>query len=111
MREFFLCLSLLTCYAYKLQAQRELSNPLIDSKIIIAKGTEFYNAGKYKEAIAEYLKVSPSDTSYNSVLYELILTYYKDSNFVEAERYANTATRFVPTSEFGLVQPAGRCVR
>ncbi len=96
MREFFLCLSLLTCCSYNLQAQRELSNPLIDSKTIIARGNELYGAGKYKEAIAEYLKVSPSDTSYTSVLYELILTYYKDSNFVEAERLANTALALYP---------------
>lgn len=71
-------------------------NPLIDSKEIIKKGVEFHDAAKYKEAIVEYLKVPASDTSYSSVLHELILSYYNDSNYVEAEKYAGIALELFP---------------
>ncbi|MEO8413020.1 MAG: tetratricopeptide repeat protein [Ginsengibacter sp.] len=96
MRKSFLLTLLLLISVVKLNAQKELSNPLIDSKDAIAKGVELHDAGKYTAAIAEYLKVAPSDTNYASVLHELILSYYKDSNFVEAERYGNLALALYP---------------
>ena len=90
MRKFFI-VSLLSIGFTQLHAQRELQNPLIDSKEVIQKGVALHDDGKYKEAIAEYLKVPRSDTGYADVLHELILSYYNDSNFVEAEKYANKA--------------------
>ncbi|MEP6948639.1 MAG: tetratricopeptide repeat protein [Ginsengibacter sp.] len=96
MRKFLLFVSLLSIGVLQLNAQRELLNPLVDSKEVIAKGVALHDAGKYKDAIAEYLKVPPSDTSYSSVLHELILSYYKDSNFVEAERYGHIALKLYP---------------
>ncbi|MEO5890287.1 MAG: tetratricopeptide repeat protein [Ferruginibacter sp.] len=90
---FFLLLFIATLHV---QAQRELLNPLVDSKEVIARGVSLNDAGKFKEAIAEYLKVPPSDTAYSSVLHELMLSYYRDSNFVEAERYASIAMELYP---------------
>src|SRR6185437_8991464 len=96
MRKSILIISILLVSLPKLRAQRELQNPLIDSKEIIAKGIALHDQGKYKEALAEYLKVPRSDTSYADVLHELILSYYKDSNFVEAEKYGNIALAMYP---------------
>ena len=96
MRKSILVILLVFTGLLKLQAQRELQNPLIDSKEIIAKGVALHDKGKYKEALAEYLKVPRSDTGYADVLHELILSYYKDSNFVEAEKYGNIALSMYP---------------
>lgn len=96
MKKSLLWLFLLSTGCLQLFAQRELTNPLVDSKTIIEKGVALHDDGKYKAAIAEYLKVPPSDTSYATVLHELILSYYNDSNYVEAERYANIALRLYP---------------
>ncbi|MEJ7585958.1 MAG: tetratricopeptide repeat protein [Ferruginibacter sp.] len=96
MKGSFLFIILLSVCAFQLKAQRELLNPLVDSKIVIEKGVALHDAGKFKEAIATYLKVPPSDTAYSSVLHELMLSYYHDSNFVEAERYAHIAMSLYP---------------
>jgi len=96
MRKSTLIICVLLFNLLKLQAQRELQNPLIDSKETIAKGVALHDKGKYKEALAEYLKVPRSDTSYADVLHEIILSYYKDSNFVEAEKYGNIALSMYP---------------
>ena len=77
-------------------AQRELSNPLIDSKIVLEKGVALHNDGKYKDAIAQYLKVNAGDSSYSKVLHELIYSYFLDSNFTKAEMYADTALSLFP---------------
>ncbi|HNH22243.1 MAG TPA: hypothetical protein PLY26_08875, partial [Ferruginibacter sp.] len=53
-------------------AQRELKNPLIDSKQVLEKGSELFQDGKFKEAIEEYMKVPVSDTNYSDVVKELI---------------------------------------
>jgi antitoxin component YwqK of YwqJK toxin-antitoxin module/Tfp pilus assembly protein PilF len=106
MRRAFLSICLLFTVFFQLYAQRELSNPLIDSKEIIAKGVALHDSGNYKAAINEYIKVSSSDTSYALVLHELILSCYRDSNFVDAERYANTALELYPdqkTEWYGLL--------
>ncbi len=79
-----------------LLAQREISNPLINSKEIITKGIALHDAGKYKEAITTFLKVPASDTGYADVLHELILTAFSDSNFTDAEKYAGMAQDFYP---------------
>src|SRR6185503_18073731 len=61
-----------------------------------SKGVELHDSGRYKAAIVEYLKVPQSDTAFSSVLYELMLSYYSDSNFVEAERYGSLAMALFP---------------
>ncbi|MDQ2862294.1 MAG: tetratricopeptide repeat protein, partial [Bacteroidota bacterium] len=96
MRKSIFIVSLLFTGFTQLHAQRELQNPLIDSKKVIQKGVALHDDGKYKEATAEYLKVPRSDTGYADVLHELILSYYNDSNFVEAEKYANAALALYP---------------
>ena len=79
-----------------LAAQRELNNPLINSKDVIATAVSLHDKGKYKEAVTEYLKVPISDTNYSQVLNELVLSYYADSNYVSAEKYANTGLDLFP---------------
>ncbi len=106
MIRFFLSITLLCVSVLQLHAQRELLNPLVDSKEVIANGVALHDAGKYKEAIAEYLKVPASDTGYADVLHEIILSYYNDSNFVEAEKYGNIAMSLYPhknTKWYGLL--------
>lgn len=77
-------------------AQRELKNPLINSKEVIAKGVQLHDAGKFKEAIAEYMKVSASDTNYADVLHEMVLSYYSDSNYVDAEKWVKKGLERFP---------------
>jgi len=89
----FLCL----LFSVKItNAQRELNNPLIDSKEVLKKGAELYSHEKYKEALKEYLKVPPSDTGYADVLNEIILCYYRDSSYAEAEKYIREAQSRFP---------------
>ncbi|MEO7121170.1 MAG: tetratricopeptide repeat protein [Ginsengibacter sp.] len=99
MRKSILIISLLFMGFTQLYAQRELRNPLIDSKEVIEKGVALHDGGKYKDAIVEYQKVPRSDTNYADVLHELILSYYKDSNFVAAEKYANEALSLYPAKK------------
>ncbi|HNJ28253.1 MAG TPA: tetratricopeptide repeat protein [Ferruginibacter sp.] len=77
-------------------AQRELKNPLIDSKQVLEKGSELFQDGKFKEAIDEYLKVPVSDTNYSDVVKELINSYYRDSNYTAAEQYSRKALDYFP---------------
>ncbi|MFT3679635.1 MAG: tetratricopeptide repeat protein [Ferruginibacter sp.] len=85
------CIAILTA-----SAQRELSNPLIDSKELISKAVALHNEGKYKAAIAEYAKIPESDTSYADALYEMILSNYKDSNYVTAEKLVHKGFSMFP---------------
>src|SRR4051812_6860540 len=97
MRRYLLSICMLFVIAVShVQAQRELKNPLLDSKQVIQKGVELNDAGKYKEAVAEFLKVPPSDTGYSSALHEIILSYYNDSNYTAAERYGKIALDLYP---------------
>ncbi len=91
-------LFLIVCFTAYTPAytQRALLNPLIDSKEIISKAVPLHDDGKYKEAIELYLKVPQSDTSYATVLHELILSYYLDSNYVQAEKYCHTGLSLFP---------------
>lgn len=88
--------SLFITSVFSLYAQRELSNPLIDSKEIITKGAALHNQGKYKEAIAEYMKVPEGDTAYSDVLYEMILSNYKDSSYAVAEKLVQKGFSMFP---------------
>ena len=92
---------LFTC---TLLAQRELKNPLIDSKEIIIQSIKLHDDGKYKEAIAEYLKVPASDTNYAQILTELVTSYYADSNFVSAEKYIQTGMELFPEKKVLLLR-------
>lgn len=96
MRSFLIAIVLILVTYQHSFAQRELKNPLINSGEIINAGVELHDKGKYKEAIVEYLKVPQSDTNYSRVLHELILSYYNDSNFVAAEKYAKYGIEHFP---------------
>jgi len=85
MLKSFYISALLLILSFSLHAQRALNNPLINSREIIAKAVALHDAGKHKEAIAEYLKVPASDTNYAQVLTEMVISYYADSNYVTAE--------------------------
>lgn len=90
--------------SFYLFAQRELKNPLINSKDVMAKGVELHDAGKYKDAIAEYQKVPVSDTNYADVLQEMVLSYYADSNFVAAEKLAKKGLERFPAKKVSLMR-------
>ena len=96
MRKVYLLLCALLFSVQGLFAQRELKNPLINSKEVITKALALHQEKKYKEAVAEYLKVPASDTNYATVLHELILSYYTDSNYVEAEKYSHIGLSMFP---------------
>ncbi len=96
MRKSSLLLCACSLSFFQIFAQRELENPLVNSKVIMEKGVALHNDGKYKAAITEYLKVPVSDTNYSLVLHELILSYYTDSNFNAAEKYSNEALLLFP---------------
>jgi uncharacterized protein len=96
MKKTSLVFLLLLCSVTCAVAQRELNNPLINSKEVITKGIALHNEGKYKAAIAEYSKVPESDTAYSDVLYEMILSYYKDSSYATAEQLANKGIAMFP---------------
>src|SRR5687768_9468450 len=98
MRKYILSVFLLSMIAIlPVFAQRELQNPLLDSKKILEQGIKLAEDGKYKEALTEYLKVPASDTAYSAVLHQIIVACYNDSNYVTAEKYAMTALDLYPT--------------
>lgn len=87
---------LCTCLSSQAQNERELANPLIDSKEVLQKGVAFHEKRDFKAAIAEFQKVPASDTNYSSILHELYLSSYLDSNFVDAENYMLLAMDMFP---------------
>ena len=99
-----LFIALLLTSSFYLTAQRELKNPLINSKEIINKGVKLHDDKKYKEAIAEYQKVAVSDTGYADVLYEMTLSYYNDSNYVAAEKLAKKGLDLFPGKKVALMR-------
>ncbi|MBI2730117.1 MAG: hypothetical protein HYX40_05095 [Sphingobacteriales bacterium] len=64
---------------------------MINSSEVINEGIKLHDQGKYKEAIAEYKKVSRSDTNYVRALYEMAYTSYADSQFTAANEYCELA--------------------
>lgn len=94
-KSFLITIAFLTS-SICVNAQRELKNPLLNSKEVIARGIELHDAGKYKEAIAEYQKVAASDTNYADVLHEMVLSYYADSNYVAAEKWVKKGLERFP---------------
>lgn len=91
-------------FTFSLVAQRELKNPLINSKEIIAKGVKLHDEKKYKEAVAEYMKVPVSDTNYADVLTEMITSFYADSNYTAAEKYVQTGLDLFPEKKLILLR-------
>ena len=67
-----------------------------NSAEVIKKGIEFYKQKDYKKAIAEYLKVPRNDTNYVTVLHDLSLFYYADSNYAESRNAAAKGLQFYP---------------
>ncbi len=96
MKEKIILVALFCCTVTAVFAQREISNPLVNSKEVLTKGVALHNERQYKAAIAEYSKVPESDTAYSDVLYEMILSYYKDSSYAIAEQLAQKGLSMFP---------------
>ena len=94
MRKLILSLLAISASICNVSAQRELKNPLVNSAEVIKTGYKLYETEKFKEAIAEYSKVPVSDTNYSIILHELVLTYYRDSNFAAAKNISRTASHY-----------------
>ncbi|MCR5888637.1 hypothetical protein LRS06_12850 [Hymenobacter sp. J193] len=58
--------------------------PLVSSTEAIKAGVALHDEGKFTEAIARYLAVPASDTSYAQVQSELALSYYANKQYKEA---------------------------
>lgn len=69
---------------------------LVNSGELLSEGIRLHEAGKYKDAIALFSKISRSDTNYNRALYELSSSYYSDSNFEASRKYAEEGLRRYP---------------
>lgn len=89
MKKALLLITASLCPLYAVFAQN--NKPLIDSKEAIKAGVELHDAGKYKEALKEYDKVSPSDTNYVQALYEKALSCSADSQFTKGIKYCEEA--------------------
>lgn len=63
---------------------------------ILEQGKKLYDAGHYRDALALYREVSPSDTNFSLVLHELSMTAYQDSDFVAAMEYAEEGLKRFP---------------
>lgn len=77
-------------------AKSQTPKPLINSGEILKLGVKLHDEQKYKEAIAEYKKVSRSDTNYAIILQELAMSYYLDSNFDASIQAANEGLQRFP---------------
>ncbi len=104
MLKFNLLIGMFLTLTCSLTAQRELKNPLINSKEVMNNAATLYTAGKYNEAITEYLKVPVSDTNYSEILNDIALTYYADSNYTNAEKYVNTALELYPEKKASFLR-------
>lgn len=70
--------------------------PLINSGEILVKGNKLHDDRKYKEAIDLYKQIDRSDTNYSKALYEICLSSYYDSSFVECKKYARLGLKLFP---------------
>lgn len=100
----FLATAILITSSFYVSAQRELKNPLVNSKDVMTTGIKLHDAGKYKEAIAEYQKVPVSDTNYADIIHEMVLSYYSDSNYVAAEKWAKKGLELFPAKKVPLMR-------
>lgn len=67
--------------------------PPTDSDSLINEGIALHDAGKYREAIAVYDRVSTADSNYVLSLYEKALSYQADSLFEQAEKSCELALK------------------
>lgn len=91
MRNWVLLTALVCLLCTSIFAQE--NNPLINSGEIIKEGIKLHDAGKFKDAIALYKKVSRNDTNYVYALYELALSYGADSQHLESIKVCEEAFR------------------
>ncbi|MDB5192024.1 MAG: tetratricopeptide repeat protein [Segetibacter sp.] len=91
-RSLLLVLFILSNFLVKSQS----SNYPPNSSPILQEAIKFYTDGKYKQAIDLYKKVSKSDSNYSSVLNNLSLCYYMDSNFNEGYKMASEGLKLFP---------------
>lgn len=77
-------------------ASAQNKKELIKSGEVIIRGVKLYDEGKYKEAIGLFKSVPRSDTNYRLALYELSLTYYADSGFLESKKTAELGLKLFP---------------
>lgn len=56
MKKFCVSVCLLFIGVFQLHEQRELLNPLVDSKVVREKGIALHEAGKYKAAVERGIK-------------------------------------------------------
>jgi len=82
--------------SFTLPAYAQQNNPLVNSGDLLKKGMEFHDDGKYKEAIAQYSRISRSDTNYSDALYETSLSCYSDSQMNKALEYATLGLKLFP---------------
>ncbi len=73
-----------------------VKNQLINSGEVLNEGINLHQDGKYKEAIQLYQKISRSDTNYHRALYELSLSYFSDSNYIESKKCAEKGLKLFP---------------
>lgn len=69
------------------------------SGVLLEKGIKLHDEKKYKEAIALYKQINRNDTNYSSALHELSLSYYSDSNFIEAKKTAEIGLKYFPEAK------------
>jgi len=98
----FLALCTLALYvgqpATAQQTSQQTQEPphLVNSGEILEEAQKLHDDGHYKEALALYRQVSPSDTNYSRVLYELSFSSYMDSNFAAGKQYADEGLQRFP---------------
>lgn len=74
------------------------------SGVLLEKGIKLHDEKKYKEAIALYKQINRNDTNYSSALHELSLSYYSDSNFIEAKKNCRNWLKILSGSKRKMVQ-------
>ncbi len=88
-RYLFLGLTLWLFFS-KATAQYHSGPILVNSGDILRQGETLQENDKYKEALALYNLVPPSDTNYSQILHDKVMCAYLDSNLETALRYADT---------------------
>jgi hypothetical protein len=88
---FTLCLLL-----SKAKAQNHTGLILVNSGDVLKEGEALQENEKYKEALALYNLVPPSDTNYSQILHDKVMSAYLDSNLETSLRYADTGLMRFP---------------
>src|SRR4051812_1641287 len=93
-----LFIGLILCSAF-INSYSQESNLLVNSAEVINDGVKLYNDGKYKEALALYDQVSPSDTNYVLALYDKALACQLDSQYEKGLLFCKDALAVNPKNE------------